>query len=304
MDRIEAMRVFARVVERGSFVRAAEDLALPPSSATDAVKQLESRLGVQLLQRTTRHVRVTLDGEAYYRRCLSILDDIEEAESAFRGGRPRGLLRVDVQGTQARRFIVPALPKFFADYPDVQLFLSEGDRFVDLIREGFDCVLRAGEPKDSDLIARRVAVLPEVTVASAEYVARLGAPRRWDALDGHLMIGFHSTATGGILPLEFMVNGTRRTVTLPSILSVNGADAYRAAALQGLGLIQVPRYSVEQDLIDGALVECLSDTPPSSTSVYALFPRSRQLSQKVRVFIDWIAKQYASQRVGPPANGN
>ena len=304
MDRIEAMRVFARVVERGSFVRAAEDLALPPSSATDAVKQLESRLGVQLLQRTTRHVRVTLDGEAYYRRCLSILDDIEEAESAFRGGRPRGLLRIDVQGTQARRFIVPALPKFFADYPDVQLFLSEGDRFVDLIREGFDCVLRAGEPKDSDLIARRVAVLPEVTVASAEYVARFGAPRRWDALDGHLMIGFHSTATGGVLPLEFMVNGTRRTVTLPSILSVNGADTYRAAALQGLGLIQVPRYSVEQDLIDGALVECLSDTPPSSTSVYALFPRSRQLSQKVRVFIDWIAKQYASQRVGPTANGN
>ena len=117
MDRIEAMRVFARVVERGSFIRAAEDLTLPASTATDAVKQLESRLGVQLLQRTTRHVRVTLDGEAYYRRCLSILDDLEEAETAFRGGRVRGLLRVDVQGTQARRFIVPALPKFFADYP-------------------------------------------------------------------------------------------------------------------------------------------------------------------------------------------
>jgi DNA-binding transcriptional LysR family regulator len=218
MDRIEAMRVFARVVERGSFIRAAEDLTLPASTATDAVKQLESRLGVQLLQRTTRHVRVTLDGEAYYRRCLSILDDLEEAETAFRGGRVRGLLRVDVQGTQARRFIVPALPKFFADYPNVQLFLSEGDRFVDLIREGFDCVLRAGEPKDSDLIARRVAVLPEVTVASAEYVARFGAPGRWDA------------------------------------------------ALEGLGVIQVPRYSAEQDLIDGVLVECLPDTPPSSTS--------------------------------------
>jgi DNA-binding transcriptional LysR family regulator len=209
MDRIEAMRVFARVVERGSFVRAAEDLALPASTATEVIKQLESRVGVQLLQRTTRHVRVTLDGEVSYRRCLSILDDIEEAESAFRGGRPRGLLRVDVQGTQARRVIVPALPKFFADYPDVQLFLSDADRFVDLIREGFDCVLRAGEPKDSDLIARRVAVLPEVTVASAEYVARFGAPPRWDALHGHLMIGFHSSATGGVLPLGFMVNGAR-----------------------------------------------------------------------------------------------
>jgi DNA-binding transcriptional LysR family regulator len=161
---------------------------------------------------------------------------------------------------------VPALPKFFADYPNVQLFLSEGDRFVDLIREGFDCVLRAGEPKDSDLIARRVAVLPEVTVASAEYVARFGAPGRWDALDGHLMIGFHSSATGGVLPLEFMVNGARKSVALPSILTVNGADTYRAAALEGLGVIQVPRYSAEQDLIDGVLVECLPDTPPSSTS--------------------------------------
>jgi DNA-binding transcriptional LysR family regulator len=302
MDRIEAMRVFARVVERGSFIRAAEDLTLPASTATDAVKQLESRLGVQLLQRTTRHVRVTLDGEAYYRRCLSILDDLEEAETAFRGGRVRGLLRVDVQGTQARRFIVPALPKFFADYPNVQLFLSEGDRFVDLIREGFDCVLRAGEPKDSDLIARRVAVLPEVTVASAEYVARFGAPGRWDALDGHLMIGFHSSATGGVLPLEFIVNGARKSVALPSILTVNGADTYRAAALEGLGLIQVPRYSAEQDLIDGVLVECLPDTPPSSTSVFALYPRSRQLSLRVRVFIDWIAKQYANHGLGPNAN--
>jgi DNA-binding transcriptional LysR family regulator len=191
------------------------------------------------------------------------------------------------------------LPKFFADHPDLQLFLSEGDRFVDLVREGVDCVLRAGEPKDSDLIARRVAILPELTVASAEYVARFGVPRRWDALDGHLMIGFHSSATGGVLPLEFIVNGARRTVTLPSILSVNGADTYKAAALEGLGLIQVPRYSVEQDLIDGVLVECLPDTPPSPTSVYVLYPRSRQLSLRVRVFIDWIAKQFANHRLGP-----
>src|ERR1700733_1361953 len=147
MDRIDAMRVFARVVERGSFVRAAEDLRLPASTATDAVKQLEARLGVRLLQRTTRQARATLDGEAYYRRCLSILDDIEEAESAYRGAQPRGMLRVDIQGTQARRFIVPALPRFFAAYPDLELFIGEGDRFVELVREGSDCVLRAGEPK-------------------------------------------------------------------------------------------------------------------------------------------------------------
>jgi DNA-binding transcriptional LysR family regulator len=298
MDRIAAMRVFARVVERGSFVRAAEDLRLPASTATDAVKQLESRLGARLLQRTTRHVRLTPDGEAYYRRCLSILDDIEDAESAFLGARPRGLLRVDVQGTQARRFIVPALPRFFAAYPDLELFLGDGDRFVDLVREGIDCVLRAGEPKDSDMIARRVAILPEATVASAEYVSRFGMPGRWDALDGHRMIGFRSSATGGVLPLEFMVQGVRRTVALPCVLSVNSADTYLAAALRGLGLIQVPRYAVEQDLAAGMLVECLPDTPPSPTSVHVLYPRSRQLNVRVRVFIDWVAKEYASHAGG------
>jgi len=253
---------------------------------------------VQLLQRTTRQVRATLDGEAYYRRCLAILDDIDEAEGAFSGARPRGLLRVDVHGAQARRFIVPALPHFFADYPDLELYLSETDRFVDLVREGIDCVLRTGEPKESNLIARRIALLPEVTVASACYVARFGIPQRWDMLDGQRMIGFRSSATGGVLPLEFMVNGMRRTVTLPSILTVNGANTYQAAALQGLGLIQVPRYSVEQNLMDGTLVECLPGTPPSSTPVYVLYPRNRQLSLRVRVFIDWVAKEYA-RHLGP-----
>jgi DNA-binding transcriptional LysR family regulator len=207
---------------------------------------------------------------------------------------------------------VPALPRFFAAYPDLELFMGDGDRFVDLVREGIDCVLRAGEPKESDLIARRIAILPEATVASAEYVDRFGMPRRWDALDGHRMIGFRSSATGGVLPLEFMANGVRRTVALPSALSVNGADTYKAAALQGLGLIQVPRYSVEQELADGTLVECLPDTPPSPTSpdtppsptsVYVLYPRSRQLSLRVRVFVDWVAKEYASH-IGPVATAD
>jgi DNA-binding transcriptional LysR family regulator len=198
-----------------------------------------------------------------------------------------------VQGAQARRVIVPGLPRFFAEYPDLELFLGEGDRFVDLVREGVDCVLRAGELRESDLIARRVAVLAEATVASADYVARFGLPRRWDALDGHRMIGFRSSATGSVLPLEFMVEGVRKTVTLPSSLSVNGADTYEAACRQGLGLIQVPRYAIEADLAAGALIECLPQTPPSPTPVYVLYPSSRQLSLRVRVFIDWVAEEYA-----------
>lgn len=294
MDRIDSMRVFARIVERRSFSLAARDLGVPASTATDAVKQLEARLGVRLLQRTTRQVRPTLDGEAYYQRCISILDDIEEAESAFGGADPRGLLRIDVQGGLARRFILPGLPHFFARYPGIELYMGEGDRFVDLVREGIDCVLRAGEPQDSDMIARRVALLPEVTAASPDYIARHSMPRSWDALEGHRMIGFRSSATGGVLPLEFMADGVRKTAMPPMTLSVNGAESYRAAARLGLGLIQVPRYALEEDLARGTLVSVLEDTPPSPTPVSLLYPRSRQLSLRLRVFIDWVAQEFAA----------
>jgi DNA-binding transcriptional LysR family regulator len=172
---------------------------------TDAVKQLEARLGVRLLQRTTRHVSPTLDGEAYYRRCLSILADIEDAEGAFAGAKPKGMLRVDVHGTLARHFVLPGLPAFLKEYPDIQMYMSEGDRLVDLIREGIDCVLRVGDLQDSDMIARRVALLEEVTCVSPDYIARFGLPLSIDDLSGHQMIGFWSTAIGGLLPLEFTV---------------------------------------------------------------------------------------------------
>jgi DNA-binding transcriptional LysR family regulator len=297
MDRLDAMRVFARVVEQKSFSAAARDLGLPASTVTDAVKQLEARLGVKLLQRTTRHVSPTLDGEAYYQRCLGILDEIEDAESAFSGAKPSGLLRIDAQGGLVRRLILPSLPGFFAEYPGIELYMSEGDRFVDLVREGFDCVLRAGEPQVSDMVARRLALLEEVTVASPDYIARFGRPERWDALGGHRMIGFRSSATGGVLPLEFMVGGVRKTAMLPMTLSVNGAESYRAAARTGFGLIQVPRYALEEDFARGTLVPLLEDTPPSPTPVSLLYPQGRQLSPRVRVFIDWVTKAFASHRL-------
>lgn len=295
MDRFDGMRVFVRVVERSSFSRAAEDLGLPASTVTDAIKRLEARLKVRLLERTTRQVRATLDGEAYYQRCLAILADVEEADSAFGGAKPKGLLRVGVHGTQARHFIVPRLRGFFDEYPDVELYLSESDRYVDLVREGIDCVLRTGEPRESDLAARRIALLREVTVASADYLSRHGTPAGWDALQGHRMVGFRSSATGGVLPLEFMVDGQRKTAMLPMTLSVDAGDTYRVAAGHGHGLIQVPRYAVESDLAKGALIEILPDTPPSPTPVYVLYPRNRQLNLRVRVFIDWVAGVFAAQ---------
>jgi DNA-binding transcriptional LysR family regulator len=297
MDRLDAMRVFTRVTERRSFTLAAQDLGLPRSTLSDAVQQLERRLGVRLLQRTTRHITPTLDGEAYYQRCLRILAEVEDAEAAFVDAKPKGLLRVDVQGTLARHWVLPRLPEFLRTYPDLQLRMSEGDRFVDLIREGTDCVLRVGALSDSDMIARRLALLDEATMAAPAYIEAHGMPAHPSELQhGHRMVGFHSSATGGVLPLEFVVDGKLSTMLLPSIVAVTGADSYYKAAEYGLGLIQAPRYRAEADLRAGRMIELLPDHPPSPTPVSVLYPRSRQLSPRVRVFIDWLSAIFERPR--------
>jgi DNA-binding transcriptional LysR family regulator len=295
MDRLEVMRLFTRIVERQSFTQAAQDLELPRSTATQAIKELEKRLGARLLQRTTRHVRSTLDGEAFYKRCVAILGEVEDAEAVFSNAKPRGLLRVDVHGTLARHFVLPALPAFLAEYPDLQLHLGEGDRLVDLVREGVDCVLRVGDLKDSAMVGRRVALLEEVTCASPGYLARYGTPATVDELHGHRAIGFMSSATGATLPLEFQINGERRNVVLPATLTVAAAETYVDAARLGLGLIQVPRYHIDADLDAGTLVKVLPDYPPTPTPVSLLYPHSRQLSPRVRVFIDWLTRELASR---------
>ncbi len=292
MDRFEAMRVFTRVVERRSFTLAAEDLGLPRSTVTDAVKALEARLGVRLLERTTRQVRPTLDGEAHYRRCLSLIADLEDAEGAFGGARPRGLLRLEVQGTLARHFLLPNLPKFFAEYPDIEINMSESDRWIDLIREGVDCVLRFGHLPDSDMIARQVVVLERLTCATPDYLARHGTPTDPAALDGHRMIGLRSLTTGRLRPMEFVIGDTLQEITLPVIMSVTGPESYLATARLGLGLVQVPRFHAETDLAQGTLVQVLLECPPPSVPVSLLYPRNRQLSPRVRVFIDWVMRSF------------
>ena len=292
MDRLDVMRLFTRIVERHSFTLAAQDLEWPRSTATQVIQDLEKRLGVQLLQRTTRHVKATLDGEAYYRRCIAILGDVEDAEAAFSDAKPRGLLRINVHGTLTRHFVLPALPAFLARYPDLQLHIGEGDRLVDLVSEGIDCVLRVGDLQDSAMVGRRVALLEEVTCASPAYVARHGNPVSIDDLTGHLSVGFVSSASGMALPFEFAVNGNQRHVALPSTVTVTSAETYVAAAKLGLGLIQVPRYHVQADLAAGTLVTVLPDFPPSPTPVSLLYPHSRQLSPRVRVFIDWVTQEF------------
>lgn len=292
MDRFDAMRVFTRIVERRSFTKAAEDLGLPRSSVTDAVRGLEARLGVRLLQRTTRQVSPTLDGEAYYRRCVSLIADMEDAEGAFVGAKPSGLVRVDLHGTQARYFLLPGLPRFRKQYPDIQLHFGEAHRPVDIIREGFDCILRAGELSDSPLIKRRLAMLERGTFASPAYLSRFGTPQTPDDLEGHEMVGLLSPDSGDIIPLAFGVDGKVRRMTLPAMLTVSGPETNVASACLGLGLIQVPRYRVSSELASGALVEVLTDFPPPPLPVHVLYSHTRQLSPRLRVFIDWVAEQF------------
>ena len=295
MDRIDAMRLFTRVVEQRSFTQAAQDLNLPRSTVTDAIKQLEARLQVRLLQRTTRHVSPTLDGEAYYQRCLTILADIEDAEMAFAGAKPRGLLRIDVHGTLARHFLLPELPDFLTQYPDIELFMSEGDRLVDPVREGIDCVVRVGKLKDSDMVARRLGELEEVTCAAPDYLQRFGTPHSISELEGHRMVGFRSSASGTLMPLEFTVAGQTQQVTLPCTVSVSAAESLVAAARMGLGIIQVPRYHLRDSLDNGSLLPLLPQFPSTPMPVSLLYLRNRQLSPRVRVFIDWFSKVFATR---------
>ncbi|MDQ0251756.1 DNA-binding transcriptional LysR family regulator [Sphingomonas kyeonggiensis] len=295
MDRLDAMRLFTRVVDRRSFTQAAHDLDLPRSTATQVIQQLETRLGVRLLQRTTRTVRPTLDGEAYYRRCLAILDDIEDAEGAFLGAVPRGMLRIEVQGTIARHFLLPGIPHFLDQHPGIEISMSESDRWVDIVREGVDCVLRYGALPDSDLVARTVTMLDRITVAAPAYLARHGTPETPDDLARHQAVSLRSLTTGALTPFEFVRPHGVERIEVASPFSVTGTESYRDAVLLGLGLAQMPVFHIERDLAEGRLVRVLAEHPLPSAPISILYPRSRQLSPRVRLFIDWAVQRFTAQ---------
>jgi DNA-binding transcriptional LysR family regulator len=294
MDRFATLDLFVRIVDRRSFSAAAADRGISRPAATTAIRALEQRLGTRLLQRSTRHVQPTVEGQAYYRRCLAILADLEDADRGA-GGAVAGMLRVDVAGNLARTILLPALPAFLARHPALTVHLGEGERFVDLVKEGVDCVVRAGELADSDMVVRRLGTMEEVTVASPAYLAQYGVPKAPDRLDGHVMVGFVSSRTGQPLPLEFTRDGEAEEIALPARVLVGGADTSAQAARLGLGLVQAPRYRFADDLAAGRLVEVLADFPPTPTPVSVLYPSSRQLSPRVRVFIDWLIETVTPQ---------
>jgi DNA-binding transcriptional LysR family regulator len=300
MDRFDAMQAFARVVETGSFTKAAETLHMSKTSVTQLVQQLEARLRVRLLNRTTRKVNVTADGAAYYERVLRLLADLDDAETSLSGASalPRGRLRVDVPSPLARLVLVPALPAFHARYPDIQLDMGVSDRIVDLIGENVDCVVRGGEMADQSLMARRVADLQLGVFAAPAYLERAGSPAHPGELEDthHRIVGFLWSRTGKALPYAMRRGAERINVHGRHVLAVDDGNAYLAAGLAGLGVLWLPDYMSRPHAESGELVPLFQDWRLDPMPMYVAFPPNRHVSAKLRVFIDWITElmgQYA-----------
>lgn len=298
MDQIQSMRVFARVVEAGSFTRAAESLDLPKGTATKLVQQLETRLRVKLLNRTTRRVTVTPDGAAYYERVSRLLSDLDDIEASMTNAQanPSGRLRVDVGSAVARLILIPALPDFFRRYPDIQLDLGVGDRPVDLISDNVDCVIRGGDLVEQSLVARRIGNLALVAVATPGYLARHGMPTHPRELDdGHVTINYFSPRTGRPFGHVFEKDGQTLEIAGRYQVSVNDSNAHIAALLAGLGVSQTARFAAAPYLASGELVEVLPQWRHPVIPMHVVYPPNRHLSAKLRAFVEWAAELFARQ---------
>ena len=296
MDQIQAMRVFARVVEAGSFTRAADSLALPKGTVTKQIQALEARVRVKLLNRTTRRVTVTPDGAAYYERASRLLNDFDDLESSMTNAqaKPQGRLRIDVGSSIASLILIPALAKFYALYPDIQIDLGASDRVVDLITDNIDCVIRAGDITDQSLVARRIGNLPFVTVASPAYLQSHGVPKHpHDFEKSHRVVNYFSGNTRRFFLLEFNRGGEHIEPAAPYNLAVNESHAHTTALLAGLGASQMMSFVAHPYLENGQLVEVLADWTRDPLPVYVVYPPNRHLSAKVRAFVDWAADLFA-----------
>ncbi|STV33030.1 LysR family transcriptional regulator [Klebsiella pneumoniae subsp. pneumoniae] len=289
MDRFDAMRAFARVVEAGSFTKAAQTLHMSKTTVTQLIQQLESRLRVRLLHRTTRKLGVTPDGAVYYERVIRLLADMEDAENSLSSAAmtPRGRLRVDVPSPLARLILVPALPAFHARYPDIQIDMGVSDREVDLIGDNVDCVLRGGQITDQSLIARHVGDLQIGVYVAPSYVERLGAPAHPRELQNtdHCIVGFLSSRTSKIDPLVLCSENERIEITGNYVLAVDDGNACLEAGLVGLGVIALPNYMAAAHQAVGALIPLFTQWRISPMPLYLAFPPNRHVNAKLRVLL-------------------
>ena len=291
MSRLEAMSLFVRVAELQSFTAAALSLGLPKSSASQAVSQLEAHLKVQLLYRTTRRVQLTHDGQAYYERCREVLAELDELDTMFsHTGDLTGALRVDMPVSLARNFLVPRLPEFMNRHPGLELELSCTDRRVDVVAEGFDCVIRVGALADSTLMTRQLGLMHMGNYASPAYLARHGEPKTLDDLKDHHLIHYALTLGSKPFGFEYRDGDEYRVVDMPGRITVNNTEAFSAAALAGLGILQSPRTGNRRHVAESRLVEILPQYDAEPLPVSLVYPRRRHQARRVRAFMDWVSE--------------
>lgn len=299
MDRFDALQAFARVVETGSFTKAARALDVSKTTVTQLVQQLEAHLRVKLLHRTTRQLRVTEDGAAYYERVVRLLADLDDADTSLSDATAalKGRLRVDVPSPLARLVLVPALPDFHARYPEIQLHMGVSDRMVDVIGDHVDCVLRGGELPDSTLMARRVGALPMGVYAAPAYLQRNGRPShpRDLADEPHCLVGYLRWRSGQVAPTTMHRDGETVELHGRHVLAVDDGNAYLAAGVAGLGVLWLPRYMAEPHVARGELLPLLDGWKVDAMPLYVAFPPNRHVSAKLRTFIDWVVEVMARQ---------
>jgi len=294
VDRFDAMQAFVRVVETRSFTKAADTLHMSKTTVTQLVQQLETRLRVKLLNRTTRKVNVTADGAVYYERAVRLLAELDDAETSLSGASavPRGRLRVDVPSPFARLVLVPALPAFHARYPDIQIDMGVSDRVVDIIGENVDCVVRGGTLLDQSLMARSLGDLQLGAYAAPAYLANHGTPIDPRDLEGthHRIVGFLWARSGKTYPYVMQRDGEQVEVQGQHAFAFDDGNAYLAAGVAGLGVIWLPTYMAEVHRERGELVPLFADWSFESMPMHVAYPPNRHVSAKLRVFIDWVVE--------------
>jgi LysR family transcriptional regulator for bpeEF and oprC len=295
MELLQSMQVFARVAELGSFTKAADAIQVGRPQVTRAIQELEATLGVRLFQRTTRHVRLTTEGEQFYERVLDVLGRVAETTTMFdtTGASLRGKLRVDIPSAFSQPAFITSLKEFTDSHPEIEMALGVTDRTVDLVAEGVDCVLRIGELPDSSLVARRIGMATMVTCAAPGYIKEFGAPDTLEALKAHRGISFLSGQNQRPLPWQFSQDGIDRSYISRHGIVVNESNAYVQCGVAGFGILQAPGITLGQYLADGSLVEVLEHFRPRPRPVSVLYPSRSHLAPQVHAFVDWVSQRFA-----------
>jgi LysR family transcriptional regulator, regulator for bpeEF and oprC len=296
MDRLQAMQVFTKVVQMNSFSRAADAMGLPRPAVSAVIKNLESHLQVSLMHRTTRRLSVTPEGAHYYEVCVRILSDIRECEQALSSpeDNPQGRLRIDMPGSVARIIVAPRIMEFREKYPDVDLAIGSFERPAIFAKEKIDCYIRSCDVPEPGFIRRPLGGVELVAAASPEYLAHRPCLIRLEDLQGHLAVQYYASASGRVVPLNFIVDDIPREIVMDASLTLSDIETYVTCGIMGAGIIQAPRFLLQEHLDRGRLVEVLPNWKPAPFMLSALYPSNQHLTAKVRVFVEWIAEVFDS----------